>query len=110
MNSIDSPLLGLSQRLPPSNLQAEQALLGALLAKWSLRTRRTWIRHNINSFAQMAATLAMRIAVIGTVLLLWWQGQATPGDTSMASLKEVAHATVEINPEQDGGVGRARAS
>ncbi len=32
MNSIDSPLLGLSQRLPPSNPQAEQALLGALLA------------------------------------------------------------------------------
>src|SRR5690349_21829450 len=32
MKSIDSPLLGLSQRLPPSNLQAEQALLGALLA------------------------------------------------------------------------------
>jgi replicative DNA helicase len=34
MNSIDSPapLLGLSQRLPPSNSLAEQALLGALLA------------------------------------------------------------------------------
>ncbi len=32
MNSIDTPLLGLSQRLPPSNPQAEQALLGALLA------------------------------------------------------------------------------
>jgi len=32
MNTIDSPLLGLSQRLPPANLQAEQALLGALLA------------------------------------------------------------------------------
>lgn len=32
MNSIDPPLLGLSQRLPPSNTQAEQALLGALLA------------------------------------------------------------------------------
>ncbi len=32
MNSIDAPLLGLSQRLPPANLQAEQALLGALLA------------------------------------------------------------------------------
>jgi replicative DNA helicase len=34
MNSFDSSpsLLGLSQRLPPSNLQAEQALLGALLA------------------------------------------------------------------------------
>ena len=32
MNEIHAPLLGLSQRLPPSNLQAEQALLGALLA------------------------------------------------------------------------------
>src|SRR5690242_15227880 len=30
--TIESPLLGLSHRLPPSNLQAEQALLGALLA------------------------------------------------------------------------------
>ncbi len=32
MNKVDSPLLGLSQRLPPANLEAEQALLGALLA------------------------------------------------------------------------------
>ncbi len=32
VNTINSPLLGLSQRLPPQNLQAEQALLGALLA------------------------------------------------------------------------------
>lgn len=35
MNSVPPPgdgLLGLSQRLPPSNAQAEQALLGALLA------------------------------------------------------------------------------
>lgn len=33
MNSFaDSPLLGLSQRMPPSNMAAEQALLGALLA------------------------------------------------------------------------------
>jgi replicative DNA helicase len=32
MNTIDSPLFGMSQRLPPSNIQAEQALLGALLA------------------------------------------------------------------------------
>ena len=34
MNNLESqpPLLGLSQRLPPSNQQAEQALLGALLA------------------------------------------------------------------------------
>jgi replicative DNA helicase len=32
MNAFDPPLLGLSQRLPPSNYEAEQALLGALLA------------------------------------------------------------------------------
>ena len=32
MNTVDTPLLGLSQRLPPANAQAEQALLGALLA------------------------------------------------------------------------------
>ena len=32
MTNIDSPLLGLSQRMPPSNLAAEQALLGALLS------------------------------------------------------------------------------
>ncbi|MFC4167198.1 replicative DNA helicase [Teichococcus aestuarii] len=34
MNSVPPPgeVLGLSQRLPPSNLEAEQALLGALLA------------------------------------------------------------------------------
>ena len=32
MNDMHSPLLGLSQRQPPSNQQAEQALLGALLA------------------------------------------------------------------------------
>jgi replicative DNA helicase len=32
VNTIDSPLFGISQRLPPSNARAEQGLLGALLA------------------------------------------------------------------------------
>jgi len=32
VNQIESGLLGLSQRLPPSNVAAEQALLGALMA------------------------------------------------------------------------------
>ena len=32
VNTIESPLIGLSQRLPPANIQAEQALLGAVLA------------------------------------------------------------------------------
>ena len=30
--NVESPLFGVSQRLPPSNVEAEQALLGALLA------------------------------------------------------------------------------
>src|SRR5579884_1265455 len=32
MAPMDSPLFGLTQRLPPANVEAEQALLGALLA------------------------------------------------------------------------------
>ena len=32
MDSIDQPASGFSSRLPPSHIQAEQALLGALLA------------------------------------------------------------------------------
>ncbi|MGH7057522.1 MAG: replicative DNA helicase [Acetobacteraceae bacterium] len=32
MDTVDPPLLGLSQRRPPANIEAEQALLGALLA------------------------------------------------------------------------------
>jgi replicative DNA helicase len=32
MSAIDPPLFGISQRQPPSNLQAEQALLGAILS------------------------------------------------------------------------------
>ncbi|MFO1185759.1 MAG: ABC transporter ATP-binding protein [Bauldia sp.] len=58
----------------------EDLRLSRLTQKWAARTRRTWLRHNLNSFLQMTATLAMRIAVIGTVLWLWWQGEASPGD------------------------------
>jgi replicative DNA helicase len=32
VTNIDPPLLGMSQRMPPSNVEAEQALLGALLS------------------------------------------------------------------------------
>lgn len=60
--------------------EREDARLSRLLTKWSARTRRTWLRHNLNSLLQMSATLLMRIAVIGTVMWLWWRGQASPGD------------------------------
>ena len=61
VNTIDhtSPLLGLSQRLPPSNLQAEQALLGALLAN-NLPTSASRIScwRTISSIRSTAACLA----------------------------------------------------
>ena len=39
-----SPLLGISQRLPPANMQAEQALLGALLANNKAYDRVSFLR------------------------------------------------------------------
>jgi ATP-binding cassette subfamily B protein len=58
----------------------EEARLAALVAKWSRRTRRTWNRGTNNGSAQLMALLAMRAAIIGFALWLWWNGEATPGD------------------------------
>jgi ATP-binding cassette, subfamily B, bacterial len=40
------------------------------------------VRATYNGTAQIAALLALRAAVIGLVLWLWWQGRATPGDVT----------------------------
>ena len=53
-----------------------------MLEKWRHRTRRTWVRGTYNGTAQIAALLALRAAVIGLVLWLWWRGRATPGDVA----------------------------
>jgi ATP-binding cassette subfamily B protein len=58
----------------------EDARLASLVAKWSKRTRRTWNRGTNNGSAQLIALLALRAAIIGFALWLWWQGEATPGD------------------------------
>ena len=42
--------------------------------------RRTWQRGNINGGTQIVALLLLRVAVIGTAIWLWSQGQATAGD------------------------------
>ncbi len=60
----------------------EDAGLRRVLAKWSRRVRRAWTRGTNNGTAQLAALLALRGAVILTVLALCWNGRATPGDVA----------------------------
>lgn len=60
----------------------EDARLAGVLAKWSLRTRRTWVRDTTSGTAQQVILLALRGAVIGLVIWLWAKGQATPGDVA----------------------------
>lgn len=58
----------------------EDARIAALVRKWQRRTTRTWHRGTASEAVQGAALLAMRLLVIGTALLLWWRGEAGPGD------------------------------
>jgi ATP-binding cassette, subfamily B, bacterial len=60
----------------------EDTVLGHILGKWQRRTSRTWIRGTYSNTAQMAVLLGLRITVVGTALLFWWQGRATPGDVT----------------------------
>lgn len=60
----------------------EEARLDRILAKWSHRTRRQWIRGNNSGSAQAASLLVLRTSVVSTSLWLWWVGRATPGDVT----------------------------
>ena len=60
----------------------EDQRLRWVVAKWKKRSHRTWMRATNNGTAQLLALLALRTAVIGLVLWLWWHGQATPGDVA----------------------------
>ena len=60
----------------------EDAVLAGMLDKWQRRTRRTWMRGTYSSTAQIGALLILRTTVVGTALLFWWQGRATPGDVT----------------------------
>jgi ATP-binding cassette subfamily B protein len=60
----------------------EDARLATVTAKWALRTRRTWVRGTISGTAQQFVLLALRASVIGLVIWLWANGQATPGDVA----------------------------
>ena len=60
----------------------EDARLARVIARWRRRVRRTWLRYNYTSTAQLAVLLCLRGSVIGGALLLWIAGKATPGDVT----------------------------
>src|SRR5256885_772339 len=60
----------------------EDARLGGVIGRWRVRVRRTWLRYNYTSTAQLAVLLCFRGSVIGGAILLWIAGRATPGDVT----------------------------
>ncbi|BCM19972.1 ABC transporter ATP-binding protein [Mesorhizobium sp. J8] len=60
----------------------EEARLARVVAKWRLRTGRTWMRGTANGTTQGMLLLVMRAAVIGLALMLWAWGQASAGDVA----------------------------
>src|SRR5882757_3826599 len=60
----------------------EDARLAGVIARWSARVRRTWLRYNYTSTAQLVVLLCFRTSVIGGALLLWMAGRASPGDVT----------------------------
>jgi ATP-binding cassette subfamily B protein len=58
----------------------EEAILAGVVGKWRKRTRRVWQRGTLNGGAQGVMMAIMQAAILGTALLLWRQGVATPGD------------------------------
>ncbi|CDX59644.1 ABC transporter related protein [Mesorhizobium plurifarium] len=60
----------------------EETRLARVVAKWRLRTGRTWMRGTANGTTQGVLLLVMRAAVIGLALMLWAWGQASAGDVA----------------------------
>jgi len=58
----------------------EEAILGRVVSKWRKRTKRVWTRGTLNGGVQGLMMAIMQTAILGTALLLWQQGAATPGD------------------------------
>src|SRR5882762_973254 len=60
----------------------EDSRLASVIGRWRTRVRRTWLRYNYTSTAQLAVLLCFRGSVIGGAILLWIAGRATPGDVT----------------------------
>lgn len=60
----------------------EDGRLARVIGRWRVRVRRTWLRYNYTSSAQLMVLLCLRASVIGGALLLWMAGRASPGDVT----------------------------
>src|SRR5215472_2986872 len=60
----------------------EDARLAYVIGRWRRRVKRTWVRYNYTSTAQLMVLLCLRASVIGGSLLLWMTGRASPGDVT----------------------------
>jgi ATP-binding cassette subfamily B protein len=60
----------------------EDSRLARVISRWRTRVRRTWLRYNYTSTAQLAVLLCVRASVVGGALLLWTAGHASPGDVT----------------------------
>ncbi len=58
----------------------EETRLGHVLVKWDNRTRRTWKRGTLNGTIQSFMMVSMQAGILGTGLIMWQKGLATPGD------------------------------
>ncbi|MBY5854541.1 ABC transporter ATP-binding protein [Rhizobium leguminosarum] len=58
----------------------EEARLRQVMAKWDSRTRRTWKRGTLSGTIQGFLMVSMQAGILGTGLVMWRQGLATPGD------------------------------
>ncbi|WP_316358510.1 ABC transporter ATP-binding protein [Devosia sp.] len=58
----------------------EEQRLRHVLDKWDARTRRTWKRGNLSGAIQGFMMVGMQGGILGTGLLMWQQGLASPGD------------------------------
>ena len=60
----------------------EDTRLARVISRWRVRVRRTWLRYNYTSTAQLTVLLCLRASVIGGAVLLWIAGRASPGDVT----------------------------
>ena len=60
----------------------EDARLARVISRWRTRVRRTWLRYNYTSTAQLIVLLCVRASVVGGALLLWMAGRASAGDVT----------------------------
>ena len=58
----------------------EENRLKHVLGKWDNRTRRTWKRGTLSGTIQGFMMVTMQAGILGTGLLMWQRGLATPGD------------------------------